>query len=68
MAAVHSRRAFASNTPFDRRLTTAGPAPAVDLDTAKLDQIWTSRLVKPAALCNSPCRGAIPAMEKLNAG
>jgi hypothetical protein len=29
----------ASRTPFDPPATTAGPAPAVDLDTAKLDQI-----------------------------
>jgi hypothetical protein len=29
----------ASKTPFDTPATTAGPAPAVDLDTAKLDQI-----------------------------
>src|SRR3982074_1285119 len=28
-----------SKTPFDPPATTAGPAPAVDLDTAKLDQI-----------------------------
>jgi hypothetical protein len=29
----------ASKTPFDAPATTAGPAPAVDLDTAQLDQI-----------------------------
>jgi hypothetical protein len=29
----------ASKTPFDPPATTAGPAPAVDLDTAQLDQI-----------------------------
>jgi uncharacterized protein DUF1259 len=29
----------ASNTPFDAPATTAGPAPAIDLDTAQLDQI-----------------------------
>src|SRR3954452_24547050 len=29
----------ASKTPFDAPATTAGPAPAIDLDTAKLDQI-----------------------------
>jgi len=29
----------ASNTPLDAPATTAGPAPAVDLDTAQLDQI-----------------------------
>jgi hypothetical protein len=39
MAAVIRAALSASNTPFDPPATTAGPAPAVDLDTAKLDQI-----------------------------
>jgi len=39
MAAVIRSALSASNTPFDPPTTTAGPAPAVDLDTAKLDQI-----------------------------
>jgi hypothetical protein len=39
MAAVIRSALSASNTPFDPPATTAGPAPAVDLDTAKLDQI-----------------------------
>src|SRR5258708_5804070 len=39
MAAVIRAALSASNTPFDAPTTTAGPAPAVDLDTAKLDQI-----------------------------
>ena len=39
MAAVIRSALSASNTPFDAPETTAGPAPAVDLDTAKLDQI-----------------------------
>jgi Domain of Unknown Function (DUF1259) len=39
MAAVIHSALSASNTPFDPPATTAGPAPAVDLDTAKLDQI-----------------------------
>src|SRR6202048_1441724 len=38
MAAVIRSALAASKTPFDPP-TTAGPAPAVDLDTAKLDQI-----------------------------
>src|ERR1700704_5463449 len=38
MAAVIRSALSASNTPFDPPATTAGPAPAVDLDTAKLDQ------------------------------
>ena len=39
MAAVVRSALSASKTPFDPPATTAGPAPAVDLDTAKLDQI-----------------------------
>jgi len=39
MAAVIRSALSASKTPFDPPSTTAGPAPAVDLDTAKLDQI-----------------------------
>ena len=39
MAAVIRSALSASNTPFDPPTTTAGPAPAVDLDTAKLDQL-----------------------------
>ena len=39
MATVIRSALSASNTPLDPPTTTAGPAPAVDLDTAKLDQI-----------------------------
>lgn len=39
MAAVIRSALSASQTPFDPPATTAGPAPAVDLETAKLDQI-----------------------------
>jgi len=39
MAAVIRSALSASKTPFDPPATTAGPTPAVDLDTAKLDQI-----------------------------
>jgi hypothetical protein len=39
MAAVIRSALSASKTPFDPPSTTAGRAPAVDLDTAKLDQI-----------------------------
>jgi hypothetical protein len=39
MAAVIRSALSASSTPFDPAATTAGPAPAVDLDTAKLDEI-----------------------------
>src|SRR6202022_1553332 len=36
---IRSALSSASKTPFDPPPTTAGPAPAVDLDTAKLDAI-----------------------------
>jgi hypothetical protein len=39
MAAVIHSALSASKTPFDAPATTAGPAPAIDLDTAKLDQL-----------------------------
>ena len=39
MATVIRSALAASKTPFDAPATTAGPAPAIDLDTEKLDQI-----------------------------
>jgi len=39
MATVIRSALSASGTPFDPPATTAGPAPAIDLDTGKLDQI-----------------------------
>ena len=39
MATVIRSALSASKTPFDPPATTAGPPPAIDLDTAKLDQI-----------------------------
>jgi len=39
MAAVIRSALSASKTPFDSPATTAGPAPSLDLDTAKLDEI-----------------------------
>ena len=39
MAAVIRSALLASGTPFDAPATTAGPAPAVDLDTAQLEQV-----------------------------
>jgi hypothetical protein len=39
MAAVIHSALSASKTPFDAPTTTAGPTPAIDLDTAKLDQL-----------------------------
>jgi hypothetical protein len=37
-ASIHSALSSASKTPFDPPATTAGPAPALDLDTAKIDE------------------------------
>jgi Domain of Unknown Function (DUF1259) len=37
-AAIHSALASASKTPFGPPATTAGPAPAIELDTAQLDK------------------------------
>jgi hypothetical protein len=37
-ASIHSALSTASKTPFDSPATTAGPAPAIDLDTAKIDE------------------------------
>ncbi|MEA2921098.1 MAG: hypothetical protein QOF07_1061 [Bradyrhizobium sp.] len=39
MATVIRSALSASKTPFDPPATTAGPPPAIDLDTARLDQI-----------------------------
>jgi Domain of Unknown Function (DUF1259) len=38
-AVIRAALSSASKTPFDPPATTSGPAPAVDLDTAKLDEI-----------------------------
>ncbi len=37
-ASIRSALSSASKTPFDSPATTAGPAPAIDLDTAKIDE------------------------------
>lgn len=37
-ASIHSALSSASKTPFDPPATTAGPAPAIDLDSAKIDE------------------------------
>jgi uncharacterized protein DUF1259 len=37
-ASIRSALSSASKTPFDPPATTAGPAPAIDLDTAKIDE------------------------------
>jgi hypothetical protein len=38
-AVIRSALSSASKTPFDPPATTSGPAPTIDLDTAKLDEI-----------------------------
>jgi hypothetical protein len=43
MATIIRSALSTSKTPFDPPATTAGPAPAVDLDTAKLDEIMGAR-------------------------
>lgn len=40
---IRAALSSASKTPFDAPATTAGPAPAVDLDTAKLDEIMRAK-------------------------
>jgi hypothetical protein len=42
-AVIRAALSSASKTPFDPPATTAGPAPAVDLDTAKLDEIMRAK-------------------------
>ena len=37
-ASIRSALSSASKTPFDSPATTAGPAPAIDFDTAKIDE------------------------------
>jgi hypothetical protein len=43
MATIIRSALSASKTPFDPPATTSGPAPAVDLDTAKLDEIMGAK-------------------------
>src|SRR3982074_1162393 len=65
MAAVIRSALSASKTPFDPPATTAGPAPAVDLDTAKLDQIMGVKGTASGGVYQfgAPCRAAIPARK-----
>jgi len=42
-ASIRSALSSASKTPFDPPSTTAGPAPAVDLDTAKIDEVMGAK-------------------------
>jgi uncharacterized protein DUF1259 len=42
-AAIHEALSTASKTPFDPPATSAGLAPAVDLDTARLDEIMRAK-------------------------
>ena len=40
---IRSALSSASKTPFDAPATTSGPAPAIDLDTAKLDEVMRAK-------------------------
>lgn len=42
-AAIHEALSSGSKTPFEAPATTGGPAPAVELDTAKLDEIMHAK-------------------------
>jgi hypothetical protein len=42
-ASIRSALSSASKTPFDPPATTAGPAPAIDLDTAKIDEVMGAK-------------------------
>jgi len=42
-ASIRSALSTASKTPFDSPATTAGPAPAIDLDTAKIDEVMGAK-------------------------
>jgi hypothetical protein len=63
MAAVIRSALSASNTPFDPPTTTAGPAPAVDLDTAKLDQLMGVKGTATGGIYQFAVPRRDPAME-----
>jgi hypothetical protein len=42
-ASIHAALTSASKTPFDPAATTAGPAPNLDLDTAKIDEAMRAK-------------------------
>src|SRR3954470_9716962 len=42
-ASIRSALSSASKTPFEPPATTAGPAPAIDLDTAKIDEAMAAK-------------------------
>ena len=63
MAAVIRAALSASQTPFDAPATTAGPAPAVDLDTAKLDQIMGVKGTATSGVYQFAVPRRDPAME-----
>src|SRR4051794_23254258 len=42
-ASIRSALSSASKTPFERPATTAGPAPAIDLDTTKIDEAMAAK-------------------------
>src|SRR5260370_2184932 len=63
MAAVIRSALSASSTPFDSAATTAGPAPAVDLDTAQLEQIMGVKGTANGAVHQFAVPPRDPAME-----
>jgi len=63
MAAVIRSALSASKTPFDAPATTAGPAPAIDLDTAKLDQIMGVKGTATSGVYQFAVPRRDPAME-----
>jgi hypothetical protein len=42
-ASIRSALSSASKTPFDPPATVAGPAPAIDLDTTKIDEVMSAK-------------------------
>ena len=63
MAAVIRSALSGSSTPFDAPATTAGPAPAVDLDTAKLDEIMGVKGTASGGVYQFAVPRGEPAME-----
>ena len=63
IAAVIRSALSASSTPFDSAATTAGPAPAVDLDTAQLDQIMGVKGTATGGVYQFAVSRRDPAME-----
>src|ERR1700692_3482894 len=63
MAGVIRSALSANHTPFDQPATTAGPAPAGDLDTAQLDQIMGVKGASTGGVYQFAVPRRDPAME-----